>query len=112
MKKCISFLMVVSLVSNILCVRAEKRLVSPDKRIVVIMDDKKGQLTYEVCRDGKTFIRCSSLGLTTNSENLTDGLTISSCQISDINDTYTLNTWKQSRINLCFSSALILHWKI
>ncbi len=106
MKKCISFLMVVSLVSNILCVRAEKRLVSPDKRIVVIMDDKKGQLTYEVCRDGKTFIRCSSLGLTTNSENLTDGLTISSCQISDINDTYTLNTWKQSRINYQVSETV------
>ena len=61
MKDYISFVLAFSLVvSNYCYVSAGKRPASPDKRIVVIMNDKEGQKTYEVCRDGKPSIRFSS----------------------------------------------------
>jgi hypothetical protein len=76
-----------------------ERIVSPDGKIVVTVSDADGYATYQVSRDGKTFIQPSSLGLVMNSDDLTQGLTLSKIESKAVTVDYQLATIKQHHVN-------------
>ena len=76
-----------------------ERIVSPDGKIVVTVSDADGHATYQVSRDGKTFIQPSSLGLVMNSDDLTQGLTLSKIESKAVTVDYQLATIKQHHVN-------------
>lgn len=60
-----------------ICVSAaEKKISSPDGRLVVVVSDNDGKATYSVTYDGEMFLDASPLGMKTNMADLTSGLTI------------------------------------
>ena len=76
-----------------------ERIVSPDGKIVVTVSDADGHATYQVSRDGKTFIQPSSLGLVMKSDDLTQGLTLSKIESKAVTVDYQLATIKQHHVN-------------
>ncbi len=76
----------------------EKRFNSPDGKIEVTVNDEGGKPTYQVSLGGIEFLRRSPLGLTANIGDLTQGLTMKSCDVKTVSDEYSLKTTKQSHI--------------
>ena len=76
----------------------EQQITSPDGLISVIVADNDGKPTYQVTLNGNTIIERSPLGVKANFDDLTQGLTLKSCDSKTINDEYLLNTWKQSHV--------------
>ena len=76
----------------------EKRIESPDGNLVVNINDEGGKPTYQVSLNGTTFLERSPLGLKTNMADLTQGLTMKSCDTKAVSDEYSLKTTKQSHI--------------
>ena len=72
---------------------------SPDGKMTVTISDEGGKPTYNIARSGVTFLQNSPLGLITNMADLTSGLTMKDCQVSTVNDEYTLKTTKQSHVS-------------
>jgi hypothetical protein len=91
-----------ALVLSALCVSpaiaAEKQFASPGGNITVSISDEGGKPTYTVALDGTTIVERSPLGLMTNIGNFTQGLTMGDCEVTTVNDEYTLKTTKQSHI--------------
>ena len=77
---------------------SEKQLTSPDGHLVVVINDEGGKPTYQVSRDGVTFVERSPLGVKLNFEDLTQGLALKECKESSVKDTYSLKTIKQSNV--------------
>ena len=91
---------VVILMGSIFTVGAtEKQIASPDGKLNVVVSDQDGRVTYRVDLSGVSFLNASPLGLKTNVEDLTQGLTLKDCAISTITDDYTLNTIKQRQVH-------------
>ena len=78
---------------------AEERIASPDGKIVVTISDADGRASYQVVRDGVTFIEQSPLGLLLNSDDLTQGLTLSKVESKSIDVDYHLATIKQLHVS-------------
>ena len=76
----------------------EKRFVSPDGQIAVTVNDEGGKLVYQVSLGDKDFLGRSPLGLKANFEDLTQGLTLKACNISNVKDAYQLKTFKQKNV--------------
>ena len=99
------FLALLSAVS-MLSVSAAERLTSPDGNIVVVVDVQDGKPTYEVQLGGVTFLQPSPLGLQTNIDDLTSGLTLKSVDSKKQHDEYWLKTTKQSHISYDATEAV------
>ena len=78
---------------------AEKQLASPDGSVVVTVSDDNGNPTYQVALDGTVFIDRSPLGLKTNFDDLTSGVTMTACDVRTVTDAYQLKTIKQSHVS-------------
>ncbi len=76
----------------------EKRFNSPDGKIEVTVNDEGGSPTYQVALGGKSILLSSPLGLKTNIGDLTQGLSMKTCEVKTVNDEYWLSTSKQSHI--------------
>ena len=76
----------------------EKRFVSPDGQIAVTVNDEGGKPVYQVSLGDKDFLGRSPLGLKANFEDLTQGLTLKACNISNVKDEYQLKTFKQKNV--------------
>ena len=85
-------------VSSLLTVGAEKRLTSPDGATTLIVNDENGLPTYSVSINGTMFIESSPLGIYTDFDDLTTGLTLADCKVNTIKDEYWLKTSKQSHV--------------
>lgn len=72
---------------------------SPDGRLVVTIQNLHGQPTYNVTYDGIEAIKTSSLGLTTNEQDLTHRLALSNTTSSKIDEQYDLERSKVSHVH-------------
>ena len=76
-----------------------KTITSPDGKTTVMVSDENGQLTYDIHHDGKAFMMRSPLGLKLNFNDLTQQLTLASCEEKTVRDEYHLKTIKQSHVS-------------
>ena len=82
-------------------VRSQESVVkSPDGKMEVVVSDEGGCPKYQVKLDGEVFIQSSPLGLKMNFDDLTQGLTLKSCDVSKYEDEYCLKTTKQSHVKV------------
>ena len=78
-------------------------ITSPDGHVSVAVSDEGGSPKYQVSLDGQVFIQSSPLGLVTNFDDLSQGLTMAGCEIKTVTDDYWLKTTKQSHI--CYKAT-------
>ena len=78
---------------------AEKDFTSPDGKVKVVVSDENGKPSYKVEYDNVEMLAASPLGLSTNIGDYTQNLTMTDCELSDVNDTYQLRNIKQSTVN-------------
>ena len=76
----------------------EKTLLSPDGKMSVTISDEGGKPVYQVRRGDVTFLENSPLGVRLNFIDLTEGLTMKSCDVRSVKDEYDLKTTKQSHV--------------
>ena len=76
----------------------EKQFNSPDLNISVTVNDEGGKPTYAVKLQGTTMLERSPLGVKANYADLTQQLTMKSCDVKRVADQYDLKTTKQSHI--------------
>ncbi len=88
------------------CIAATQTIASPDGRIIVTVSDEGGSPKYQVSLGDKAFICASSLGLKLNFDDLTQGLTMTDCDIDKFVDKYTLKTTKQSDVTVDATQAV------
>ena len=84
----------------------EKRIDSPDGTMTVTVSDEGGKPQYAVSLNGKQAILPSPLGLKMNFDDLTQGLTLKSCDVQTIEDEYGLRTIKQSLVKVVATEAI------
>ena len=77
---------------------AEQKIASPDGKLVVTVNDEGGKPTYQVTLGDATMLQASPLGLSTNIGDLTQGLTMKTCDVKTVSDEYNLRTTKQSHV--------------
>ena len=78
---------------------AEKDFTSPDGKVKVVVSDENGKPSYKVEYENVEMLAASPLGLSTNIGDYTQNLTMTDCELSDVNDTYQLRNIKQSTVN-------------
>ena len=78
----------------------QQEIASPDGKMIVTVTVSDGCPKYEVKLDGEVFIQPSPLGLKMNFDDLTQGLTLKSCDVSKYEDEYCLKTTKQSHVKV------------
>ena len=93
------FAAAVLLLTALTATAAEQQVNSPDGKTVVTISDNGGQPTYHVMRNGTMVINSSALGLKTNLDDLTQGLTMNKCDVRTVKDEYELKTIKQSHVS-------------
>ena len=80
---------------------SQQEIVSPDGRMNVTVTVAEGGCPkYEVKLDGQVYVQPSPLGLKMNFDDLTQGLTLKSCDVSKFEDEYCLKTTKQSHVKV------------
>ncbi len=79
---------------------SQQEIASPDGKMIVTVTVSDGCPKYEVKLDGEVFIQPSPLGLKMNFDDLTQGLTLKSCEVSKYEDEYCLKTTKQSHVKV------------
>ena len=79
---------------------SQQDIISPDGRMTVTVTAEGGCPKYEVKMDGQVFIQPSPLGLKMNFDDLTQGLTMTACDVSKYEDEYCLKTTKQSHVKV------------
>ena len=77
---------------------AEKSFNSPDGQMTVTVSDDGGKPTYQVTLDGAVMIERSPLGVKLNFDDLTQGLSLKDCDVTTVNDEYSLKTIKQNHV--------------
>ena len=103
--RCIIFLTLCTFITSAFAL--EKKVVSPDGKLVVIVSDNNGAPTYSVTYNGKQFLKSSPLGMKTNVGDFSNGLTISeSVSQKQIEDNYELPNIKQSRVHYIANEAV------
>ena len=86
--------------------KAAEKIVSPNGKTTVVVDVNDGHLSYQVSHNDVVFIEPSSLGLKTNVDDLTQGLTLKSCATTTVNDAYDLKTIKQRHVDYVATEAI------
>lgn len=86
--------------------KAAEKIVSPNGKTAVIVDVNAGHLTYQVTLNDVVFIEPSALGLKTNVDDLTQGLTLKSCATTTVNDAYDLRTIKRRHVDYTATEAV------
>ena len=86
--------------------KAAEKIVSPNGKTAVIVDVNGGHLTYQVTLNDVVFIEPSALGLKTNVDDLTQGLTLKSCATTTVNDAYDLRTIKRRHVDYAATEAV------
>ena len=79
---------------------SQQEIASPDGKMIVTVTVSDGCPKYEVKLNGEVFIQPSPLGLKMNFDDLTQGLTLKSCEVSKYEDEYCLKTTKQSHVKV------------
>ena len=79
---------------------SQQEIASPDGKMIVTVTVSDGCPKYEVKLNGEVFIQPSPLGLKMNFDDLTQGLTLKSCDVSKYEDEYCLKTTKQSHVKV------------
>ncbi|MBR4388311.1 MAG: glycoside hydrolase family 97 protein [Prevotella sp.] len=87
-------------------IKAAERIVSPNGKTTVIIDVNDGHLFYQVTHNDVVFIEPSALGLKTNVDDLTQGLTLKSCATTTVNDAYDLSTIKRRHVEYTATEAV------
>ena len=77
----------------------DQRVASPNGKLVVTISDEGGKPAYTVCYDGHVVLTPSALGLKTNIGDLTQQLTLKSCDSKTISDHYTVRNIKQQAVD-------------
>jgi hypothetical protein len=107
MTKKFLYMAVLSMMTATASVSAEeKEIVSPDGRVTVRVSDEGGTPKYQVSLGGVVFIQPSALGLNLNFDDLTQGLTMTACDVSKLEDEYWLKTTKQSQVKVEATEAV------
>lgn len=78
---------------------SEATITSPNGKLTVTIAERFGRVSYSVKYDGQTALRPSQLGLITNVNDLSTGLTMVSHKDSTICEDYTLTRSKQSQVH-------------
>ena len=106
-----AFLLCFALLQTVLALAEDFTISSPDghlKALVSLSDD--GKLSYSVCRDDRTIVSESPLGLkfsATNSD-LTEGLELMEAKYDSVDDAYTLPVGKRSQYRDCCNTLSLL----
>ena len=79
---------------------SQQEIASPDGKMIVTVTVSDGCPKYEVKLNGEVFIQPSPLGLKMNFDDLTQGLTLKSREVSKYEDEYCLKTTKQSHVKV------------
>ena len=77
----------------------EQTFNSPDGKLTVVVEDQNGIATYRVSQGTTVMIENSPLGLDTNMGNYTTDLTLASCEVKTVKESYDLRTIKQSHVD-------------
>jgi hypothetical protein len=77
----------------------EKTFNSPNGQVSVTVTDQGGARSYQVTLGGTVMIAPSPIGLKLNFSDLTQGLTLKTCQIEKVSDEYHVATIKKSQVN-------------
>ena len=77
----------------------DQRVASPNGKLVVTISDEGGKPAYTVSYDGYVVLTPSALGLKTNIGDLTQQLTLKSCDSKTISDHYTVRNIKQQTVD-------------
>ncbi|SNU03872.1 Glycosyl-hydrolase 97 C-terminal, oligomerisation [Prevotellaceae bacterium MN60] len=77
----------------------DQRVASPNGKLVVTISDEGGKPAYTVSYDGHVVLTPSALGLKTNIGDLTQQLTLKSCDSKTISDHYTVRNIKQQIVD-------------
>ena len=77
----------------------DQRVASPNGKLVVTISDEGGKPAYTVSYDGHVVLTPSALGLKTNIGDLTQQLTLKSCDSKTISDHYTVRNIKQQAVD-------------
>ena len=77
----------------------DQRVASPNGKLIVTISDEGGKPTYTVSYDGQTVLTPSALGLQTNIGDLTQNLSLKSCDSKTISDHYTVRNIKQQTVD-------------
>ncbi len=89
------------------CVMAsEHTFKSPDGLLSVTISDNEGRLSYLVSKAGSLYLEPSPLGLVSDLADLSQGLTIKSCNTKSIDESYQLKTIKQSHVHYVATEAV------
>ena len=104
MKKVSLFLAL--LIVSLSSVGASEQFASPNGKITVTVSDEGGSPKYQVSLNGNVMIQPSALGLKMNFDDLTQGLTMKTCDISKFEDNYILKTTKQSHVSVVATEAV------
>lgn len=78
----------------------EETIASPDGMLTVTVSDADGKPTYKVDYQGTAMLLSSPLGITTEKQNLTQGLTLAQTEKERAVANYTLRNIKQSNVNV------------
>ncbi|MBQ9599178.1 MAG: glycoside hydrolase family 97 N-terminal domain-containing protein, partial [Clostridia bacterium] len=73
---------------------AAETVTSPDGNITLTLSADSGQITYDVTSGGQTVMKGSRLGITFESMDFSEGVTLVSRQDSEINETYPMISGK------------------
>ena len=85
---------------------SQQEIASPDGKMIVTVTASDGCPKYEVKLDDQVFIQSSPLGLKMNFDDLTQGLTLKSCDVSKFEDEYCLKTTKQSHVKVVATEGI------
>ena len=77
----------------------DQRVASPNGKLVVTISDEGGKPVYTVSYDEHVVLTPSALGLKTNIGDLTQQLTLKSCDSKTISDHYTVRNIKQQTVD-------------
>ena len=87
---------------------AERKISSPDGRLVVTVSDSEGKATYSVTYGGELFIASSPLGMKTNIGDFTTGLLMGEgFKASDVESEYSLPNIKKSYVRYSAGRAVV-----
>ena len=92
-----------------MCVNAaERKITSPDGKLVVVVSDSGGKATYSVAYDNELFVAASALGLRTNIGDFTTGLLMGEgFKTANVESEYSLPNIKKSNVEYSACKAVV-----
>ena len=92
-----------------MCVNAaERKITSPDGKLVVVVSDSDGKATYSVTYDNELFVAASALGMKTNIGDFTTGLFMGEgFKTANVESEYSLPNIKKSNVEYSACKAVV-----